>query len=91
MGQEGAVSHYVLLGVGHTASQEEVKKAHRLLALKWHPDKAGCVARVLKRSLGLSACPQITHVGCSVLGNSRSLVFCHPSSWPENESEASTV
>ncbi|CAE7948434.1 dnajc21 [Symbiodinium sp. KB8] len=36
---EGAVSHYVLLGVLHTSSQDEIRKAHRLLALKWHPDK----------------------------------------------------
>ena len=41
MGPEGTVSHYVLLGVLHTSSQDEIRKAHRLLALKWHPDKAG--------------------------------------------------
>ena len=42
---EGAVSHYVLLGVLHTSSQDEIRKAHRLLALKWHPDKAGVVRK----------------------------------------------
>jgi curved DNA-binding protein CbpA len=30
-------SFYDVLGVGKTASQDEIKKAYRKLALKWHP------------------------------------------------------
>ena len=33
--------YYTLLGVGKEATQDEVKKAFRKIALKEHPDKGG--------------------------------------------------
>ncbi len=31
--------HYAVLDVERTATDDELKKAYRVLALKWHPDK----------------------------------------------------
>ena len=33
------MDYYSVLGIGKTASTEEVKKAYKKLARRWHPDK----------------------------------------------------
>jgi molecular chaperone DnaJ len=37
----GLDDHYARLGVSRTASCAELRRAYRLLALRWHPDRAG--------------------------------------------------
>ena len=36
---EGILQCYALLGIKHTATPEEVKKAYRNMAKIWHPDR----------------------------------------------------
>ena len=31
--------YYSILGVGRSAAADEMKKAYRKMALRWHPDK----------------------------------------------------
>ena len=48
--------YYELLGVDRNATEQELKKAHRKLALQHHPDKKGIEGALLFRLLFSRAC-----------------------------------
>ncbi|MBN1116982.1 MAG: TerB family tellurite resistance protein [Bacteroidales bacterium] len=46
----GAESHYKILGIEKSATDDEVKKAYRKLATKYHPDKVSYLGDEFKKS-----------------------------------------
>lgn len=68
--------HYEVLGVSRDAGDEELKKAYRKLALKWHPDKNPDCAAEAKEQF------QIIQQAWEVLSDA------HERAWYDNHREA---
>ncbi|XP_076633005.1 dnaJ homolog subfamily C member 21 [Colletes latitarsis] len=68
--------HYEVLGVSRNASDDDLKKAYRKLALKWHPDKNLDTAELAKEQF------QIVQQAWEVLSDP------HERAWYDNHYEA---